>query len=84
MTTSRLGRGAPSVIENGRRKLRDKNLDLVVVNNPMREGAGFGSDTNSGYLIHPDGRVEEFPLMAKLDLAEKIFDAVSARLRGTA
>jgi phosphopantothenoylcysteine decarboxylase/phosphopantothenate--cysteine ligase len=71
-------------IENGRRKLKEKNLDLVVVNNPMREGAGFGSDTNSGCLIHPDGRVEEFPLIAKLDLAERIFDAVSARLRGAA
>jgi phosphopantothenoylcysteine decarboxylase/phosphopantothenate--cysteine ligase len=71
-------------IENGKRKLREKNLDLVVVNNPMREGAGFGSDTNSGHLIYPDGRVEELPLMTKLDLAEKIFDSVSARLRGTA
>jgi phosphopantothenoylcysteine decarboxylase/phosphopantothenate--cysteine ligase len=67
-------------IEGGKKKLKEKNLDLVVVNNPLREGAGFGSDTNSGYMIHRDGRVDEIPLMTKLDLSEKIFDAVSAHL----
>jgi phosphopantothenoylcysteine decarboxylase/phosphopantothenate--cysteine ligase len=65
-------------MEGGKRKLRDKNLDLVMVNNPLREGAGFGSDTNAGYLIFRDGRVEDIPLVSKLDLAEKIFDAVSS------
>jgi phosphopantothenoylcysteine decarboxylase/phosphopantothenate--cysteine ligase len=67
-------------IENAKKKLKEKNLDLIIANNPLREGAGFGSDTNCGHLIYPDGRVEEIPLMSKLDLSEKIFDAVSARL----
>lgn len=67
-------------IEGGKRKLAEKNLDLVVVNNPLREGTGFGSDMNSGHLIYPDGRVEELPLQAKLDFSEKIFDAVSILL----
>ncbi|MFH1311824.1 MAG: bifunctional phosphopantothenoylcysteine decarboxylase/phosphopantothenate--cysteine ligase CoaBC [Candidatus Eisenbacteria bacterium] len=71
-------------IENAKRKLKEKNLDLIIANNPLREGAGFGSDTNCGHLIYPDGRVEEIPLMSKLDLSEKIFDAVSARLSSVA
>ncbi len=71
-------------IEGGKRKLREKNLDLVMVNNPLVEGAGFGSDKNSGYLIFRDGRVEDVPLVTKLDLAEKIFDAISSRLDSTA
>jgi phosphopantothenoylcysteine decarboxylase/phosphopantothenate--cysteine ligase len=71
-------------IEEGKRKLRDKGLDLVVVNNPLREGAGFGGDTNTGHLIFRDGRVENIPLMTKLDLAEKIFDAVASLLGGAA
>jgi phosphopantothenoylcysteine decarboxylase/phosphopantothenate--cysteine ligase len=71
-------------IEGGKRKLREKNLDLVMVNNPFREGAGFGSDTNCGYLIFRDGRVEEVPLVSKIELAEKIFDAISSHLCGTA
>jgi phosphopantothenoylcysteine decarboxylase/phosphopantothenate--cysteine ligase len=71
-------------VEGGRRKLREKNLDLVMVNNPLREGAGFGGDTNGGFLVFHDGRVEEIAPVAKLDLAEKIFDAVSSHLSDTA
>jgi phosphopantothenoylcysteine decarboxylase/phosphopantothenate--cysteine ligase len=71
-------------IEGGKRKLREKNLDLVVVNNPLVEGAEFGSDKNSGCLVFEDGTVEDVSLVTKLDLAEKIFDAVSSRLGSTA
>lgn len=70
-------------IEAGKEKMKAKNLDFIFVNNPLREGAGFGEDTNSGYLIGRDGRVEEIPLMSKLDLSQKILDAVSARLLST-
>jgi phosphopantothenoylcysteine decarboxylase/phosphopantothenate--cysteine ligase len=67
-------------VERGKRKLVEKDLDLVITNNPLREGTGFGSDSNAGYLIYRDGRVEEVPLMSKLDLSEKIFDAVASHL----
>jgi phosphopantothenoylcysteine decarboxylase/phosphopantothenate--cysteine ligase len=46
----------------------------------LREGAGFGGDTNTGCLIFRDGRVEDIPVVTKLDLAEKIFDAVASLL----
>ena len=67
-------------IEGGKRKLADKNLDLVVVNNPLREGTAFGSEMNSGYLIGRGGTVEELPLATKTDFSERIFDAVASLL----
>jgi phosphopantothenoylcysteine decarboxylase/phosphopantothenate--cysteine ligase len=69
-----------NAIEGGKRKLDEKDLDLVIANNPLREGTGFGSDKNAGYLIYRDGRVEEMPLMSKLDLSERVFDAVASHL----
>ncbi len=69
-----------NAVEGGKRKLDEKDLDLVIANNPLREGTGFGSDKNAGYLIYRDGRVEEMPLMSKLDLSEKVFDAVASHL----
>ena len=67
-------------VEGGKRKLEDKGLDLVVVNNPLREGTGFGSDKNRGHLIYADGRIEDLPLADKIDFSEKIFDAVHVLL----
>jgi phosphopantothenoylcysteine decarboxylase/phosphopantothenate--cysteine ligase len=65
-------------VEAGKAKLAEKNLDLVFVNNPRRDGCGFGSDTNAGYLLDGDGRVEEIPLTSKTDVAGRIIDAASA------
>lgn len=67
-------------IEGGRRKLRDKDLDLVVVNNPLKEGTGFGGDAASGAILHRDGKVDSLPMVTKRDLSERVFDAVSALL----
>jgi phosphopantothenoylcysteine decarboxylase/phosphopantothenate--cysteine ligase len=63
-------------LAGGKRKLAEKHLDIIVVNNPLREGTGFGSDTNAGHLIFKDGRIEELPKTSKLDFSEKIFDAI--------
>ncbi|HVP36809.1 MAG TPA: bifunctional phosphopantothenoylcysteine decarboxylase/phosphopantothenate--cysteine ligase CoaBC [Terriglobales bacterium] len=68
-------------IENARAKLIDKNLDLVVVNNPNLQGAGFEVDTNIATLIDKKGKVEKLPLMSKKELAEKIFDRVGKLLK---
>ncbi len=67
-------------VEAGLRKLRAKNLDLVMVNNPLKQGAQFGGDTNFGYLIDSDGRVEEVPLMSKREVARRILEKVSQML----
>ncbi len=67
-------------IERGKAKLAAKGLDYLMVNNPLAEGAAFGSDTNRGYLIDKHGKVEEIPLMTKRELARKILDKVAAQL----
>jgi len=67
-------------IEAARAKLKKKNLDLIFVNNPGREGCDFGSDNNAGYLIDGSGGVEEIGLMSKYELADRILDSASAIL----
>jgi phosphopantothenoylcysteine decarboxylase/phosphopantothenate--cysteine ligase len=68
-------------IENSKKKLKEKNLDLIVVNNPNLPGAGFELDTNIVTLIDRKGRVEKLPLMTKKDLADKILDKVLTLLK---
>lgn len=59
--------------EHARDKLRRKNLDLIVLNNPRHEGAGFGADTNQVILIDRDNRSEALPRLSKLEVALHLF-----------
>lgn len=68
-------------LKNAKEKLKTKNLDLIVLNNPTREGAGFGSDTNIVSIIDKSGNVEELPKLPKFDVANKILDRVVELLR---
>jgi phosphopantothenoylcysteine decarboxylase/phosphopantothenate--cysteine ligase len=63
-------------MENAREKLRKKNLDLIVLNNPTQEGATFGSDTNIVTIIHRGGTSEHFEKMPKYDVANLILDRI--------
>jgi len=63
-------------LSSGRRKLSDKGLDMIVVNDATEQGAGFGVDTNRVTLIMRDGREDALPLMPKTDVAEAILDRV--------
>jgi len=70
-------------VENARKKLTGKNLDLVVANDIGQPGAGFHVDTNIAKLLYRDGRVEELPLMGKDKMATLILDRVAElRKRG--
>lgn len=70
-------------LANARRKLEAKNLDWIALNNPLEEGAGFGTTTNRITLLHRDGYKETLPLLRKSDLAEAILDRVAAVGVGT-
>lgn len=59
-------------------KLRAKNLDLLVANNPTAPGSEFGSDHNDALLIDRDGRVDRPGLLTKQDLAHRILDRLAA------
>ncbi|HMK38966.1 MAG TPA: bifunctional phosphopantothenoylcysteine decarboxylase/phosphopantothenate--cysteine ligase CoaBC [Bacteroidota bacterium] len=67
-------------IENARRKLKAKHLDLIVLNNPLAEGAGFGSDTNVVTIIKASGEEEHFPRMPKIDVANTLLSRVAPLL----
>jgi phosphopantothenoylcysteine decarboxylase/phosphopantothenate--cysteine ligase len=66
-------------IERARVKLDAKRLDLVVLNRADELGSGFEVDTNRVTLVS-DTHEEELPLLPKAEVADRILDAVEARL----
>lgn len=64
-----------NMIENSKKKLINKNLDLIVANNLKVAGAGFGTDTNVVTFITSD-EITELPLMSKNDVAKAIIDKI--------
>ena len=61
---------------NALKKLKEKRLDLIVANDISAKEAGFGSDKNRARLINSKGTARELSLMPKIDMAEKILDAI--------
>ena len=68
------------MLENSRRKLISKNLDMIVANNLKVEGAGFGVDTNVITMVTP-GKEIALEMMSKDEAAEQILDEI-LRQRG--
>lgn len=69
-------------IEHARRKLREKRLDLIVLNDVSQADAGFDVDTNRVWLISTEGVAEGWPLLDKDVVAERLMERVAA-MRGT-
>ena len=63
--------------ENARKKLADKNADMVVANDVTAKGAGFDCDTNIVTVI-TSKKETDYPIMSKADVAEIILDELSA------
>ena len=68
-----------NMIENSRKKLQKKNLDMIVANNLKVKGAGFSVDTNVVTIISKDG-IKELDLMSKDDVAYKLLEEISGRI----
>lgn len=62
-----------NMIENSKRKLQSKNIDMICANNLKTEGAGFGVDTNVITVI-TQSEVKELPLQSKESVANAILD----------
>jgi phosphopantothenoylcysteine decarboxylase / phosphopantothenate---cysteine ligase len=62
------------LVANAAKKLKDKNLDMIVANNVSEAGAGFDVETNVATILDRDGTVRSLPLMSKDELAEQILD----------
>lgn len=63
------------MLENSRKKLVNKNLDMIVANNLKVEGAGFGVDTNVITMITQDKEIA-LEMMSKDDAAEQILNEI--------
>lgn len=61
--------------ENANKKLKDKQLDLIVANNIVQPGAGFDGDTNIVSLITAS-EVTRLPEQSKLKVAERIIEKI--------
>jgi len=68
--------------EEGLRKLREKNLDMIAINDISGKDSGFEADTNSITLVDRDGTKEELPLLSKEEAAHRIWDSVTRLLSG--
>jgi phosphopantothenoylcysteine decarboxylase/phosphopantothenate--cysteine ligase len=63
-------------LEEGKRKLKEKNLDLIVINDIIGKDTGFGTDTNQVNLIDRDYQLEKLPLLSKEECAFIIWDKI--------
>ncbi len=68
-------------VRRAKEKLRKKNLDLIVVNNPLVPGAGFDVDTNVVTMIDRAGKVERLPLMSKPGVATEVLKKAASLRR---
>ncbi len=64
-----------NMLENSRRKLEKKNLDMIVANNLKVAGAGFGTDTNVVTLITKE-KETQLEKMPKEEVAEHLLDEI--------
>ena len=64
------------VLENARKKLAAKKLDLLVVNDVTQEGAGFDGDTNVVTMITGEGSEISLGKRSKREIAHAILDQV--------
>ena len=64
-----------NMLENSRRKLAKKKLDMIVANNLKVEGAGFGTDTNVVTFITKD-QEKTLERMSKQEVADQLLDFI--------
>ena len=69
-----------NMLENSRKKLEKKHLDLIAANNVKVAGAGFAVDTNVLTLIAPDD-MKELPLLSKDAAADALLDEIVRRMK---
>lgn len=60
-----------------KRKLKDKNLDLILANRVDLPGIGFGSGRNQVLVLDRHGRCESWPILPKTEIAMRLFDWVA-------
>jgi phosphopantothenoylcysteine decarboxylase / phosphopantothenate---cysteine ligase len=64
------------LLNNAKKKLAKKRLDLICANDVSAPDSGFAVDTNRITIIDKNGKMEELPLMSKRDAADRILDKI--------
>jgi len=67
-----------NLIENAKKKLLAKNLDMIVAN----DETAFDNEKNKATFVMPSGSLERLPLISKKELAHKILDVVVRQRSG--
>ncbi|HYT03308.1 MAG TPA: bifunctional phosphopantothenoylcysteine decarboxylase/phosphopantothenate--cysteine ligase CoaBC [Gemmatimonadales bacterium] len=67
-------------LARAQQKLREKDLDAIILNDALEPGAGFEVSTNRVTIIRRNGEPIALPLLPKRDVADKILDAVEQTL----
>lgn len=63
-------------LKNAKAKLKNKNLDMIVLNSLKEKGSGFEVDTNKITIIKKSGKAVNLPLQSKFQAANKILDEI--------
>ena len=61
---------------NASQKLKNKNLDMIVLNSLRDSGAGFQHDTNKITIIDKNNKTHKFELKSKGQVADDIIDFI--------
>ena len=70
-----------NIEQNAMQKLKEKHLDMIVANDVLRSGSGFGADTNAVTIIDRTGKRTELPIMPKEDLARVVMSMIIPMVR---
>ena len=68
-----------NMLENSRKKLEKKKLDMIVANNLKVEGAGFGTDTNVVTFITKEEE-KTLEIMTKQEVADKLLSFIRSKM----
>lgn len=63
-------------IANAKSKLKEKQLDMIVLNSLKDKKSGFEFDTNKVMLIKKTGKAINLPLQSKFQIANKILSEI--------
>ena len=69
-------------VERAIEKARSKKVDLLVYNDVSEPGSGFGTDTNRVVVIDGSGETDPWPVMSKVEVANRLIDRIVDRAAG--
>lgn len=65
-----------NIYQYAKNKIKEKNLDMIILNDISKEGAGFDVDTNIISIINASGQIIDYPLISKKQAATEILNNI--------